>query len=39
MVRRTKRRGGMLRSLGRPIGRAAITLGESFGKDYLQKNQ
>jgi hypothetical protein len=37
MVRRTKRRGGMLRSLGRPVGRATVTLGESIGKDYLQK--
>jgi hypothetical protein len=37
MVRRTKRRGGMLRTLGRPIGTAAVTLGKSLGKDYLRK--
>jgi hypothetical protein len=38
MVRKTKkRRGGMIRAFGRPLGKASIALGESVGKDYLQK--
>jgi hypothetical protein len=37
MVRKTKRRGGMLRAIGRPLGKAAVTLGEEIGKDYLRK--
>jgi len=36
MVRRTKRRGGMMQVL-RPLGKATVILGKSIGKDYLQK--
>lgn len=36
MVRKSKRRGGMMRAIGRPLGKATIALGESVGKDYLQ---
>lgn len=37
MVRKTKRNGGMIKNIMRPIGKATVTLGESIGKDYLQK--
>jgi hypothetical protein len=36
MVRKTKRRGGMIKAVARPLGKATIALGESVGKDYLQ---
>ncbi len=35
MVRKTKR-GGMIRAVARPLGKATVALGESVGKDYLQ---
>lgn len=34
---RTRKRGGMIRVIARPVGKAVITLGENVGKDYLQK--
>jgi hypothetical protein len=37
MVRKT-RTGGMIRAIGKPLGKATIALGESVGKDYLQNN-
>lgn len=37
MVRKTKRKGGMMRAVARPLGKATVALGESVGKDYLQK--
>jgi hypothetical protein len=37
MVRNTKKRGGMLQAIGRPLGKAVVTLGEEIGKDYLRK--
>ena len=37
MVRKIKRRGGMITAIGKPLGRAAFVLGESVGRDYLQK--
>ncbi len=37
MVRKTKRKGGMIRTFARPVGKATMALGESVGKDYLQK--
>lgn len=36
MTNKTKRRGGMIRAVARPLGKATIALGESVGKDYLQ---
>jgi hypothetical protein len=38
MVRKTRRRGGMIRAIGKPLGKATLVLGESVGKDYLQNN-
>ena len=35
MVRRTRRRGGMMQAM-RPLGKATVSLGKSIGKDYLQ---
>ena len=42
MVRKTRHKykinkGGMMRTIARPVGKAAISLGENVGKDYLQK--
>jgi hypothetical protein len=34
--KRIKRHGGMIRAIGRPLGKATLALGESVGKDYLQ---
>ncbi len=34
--RRKTRKGGMLKNIARPLGKAAVSLGESYGKDYLQ---
>lgn len=37
--RKTKKqraRGGTIRPIARPLGKAAMTLGENVGKDYLQ---
>ena len=39
MVRKNKtmkRRGGIIRAIGKPLGKATLALGESVGKDYLQ---
>ncbi len=39
MVRKNKtmkNRGGMIRAIGKPLGKATLALGESVGKDYLQ---
>jgi hypothetical protein len=36
MVRKTKRKGGMIRGFAKPLGKATFALGESVGKDYLQ---
>lgn len=35
MARKTK--GGMMRTISKPLTTAGITLGKSLGKDYLQK--
>lgn len=40
MVRRTRIKGGMINlvtTVSRPIGRAAVTLGKEYSKDYMQK--
>lgn len=40
MVRRTRRKGGMIKLVTKatqPIGRAAVTLGKEYSKDYMQK--
>jgi hypothetical protein len=37
MVGKSKRRGGMLKNIAAPLGRASSTLGKEYGKDYLQK--
>ena len=36
MIRKTKRKGGMIRAVAKPLGKATVALGESIGKDYLQ---
>ena len=28
---------GIIRAIGRPVGKATLALGESIGKDYMQK--
>lgn len=40
MVRKTRRKGGMFKLATKtlqPIGRAAVTLGKEYSKDYMQK--
>jgi hypothetical protein len=37
MVRKTKRRGGMLKTVAQPLVRASFALGKSVGQDYIQK--
>lgn len=32
----TKRRKGGMKNVARPLGKAVVSLGESYGKDYLQ---
>lgn len=33
----TRRKGGMIKTFAKPIGRAALVIGEEYSKDYLQK--
>lgn len=40
MAKKTRRKGGMFRKatmLAEPVGRAALTFGKEYGKDYAQK--
>lgn len=37
MIRKTKRRGGVISAIRKPLGKAVFTLGESLGRDYLEK--